>query len=257
MLRKFAAALVATALIGGPAFAQSNGTSGAMPAAPATQTAPAAPMASTPAAEPSVKTTTAAKHTAKHVRHHASRSKKSSASHQVRHAKPKTVDELRAGMLAVHKNLPFTLACGSKAYDALSAEAQKLGVADAAKVVAAGYCAGGGYVLEQARAGADFKALVVFHGTNPNPVVAGTPCNIKGRVLAIHGSADPVTPKPMMDAFEDELTKAKVDWQVMMFGPPAVHSFCDPTAKGPATQYDEKLCRKAYMLMRDFFAETL
>ena len=74
--------------------------------------------------------------------------------------------------------------------------------------------------LEQARAGADFKALVVFHVTNPNPVVAGTPCNIKGRVLAIHGSADPVTPKPMMDAFEDELTKAKVDWQVMMFGPP-------------------------------------
>ena len=66
-------------------------------------------------------------------------------------ARPKTVDELRAGMLAVHKNLPFTLACGGKAYDALSAEAQKLGVADAGKVVAVGYCAGGGYV---ARTGA-------------------------------------------------------------------------------------------------------
>ena len=104
---------------------------------------------------------------------------------------------------------------------------------------------------------ADFKALVVFHVTNPNPVAAGTACNIKGRVLAIHGRADPVTPKPMMDALEDELSKAKVDWQIMMFGPPAVHSFCDPTAKGPATQYDEKLCRKAYMLMRDFFGETL
>ena len=59
---------------------------------------------------------------------------------------------------------------------------------------------------------------MVFHVTNPNPVVAGTPCNIKGRVLAIHGSADPVTPKPKMDAFEEELTQAKVDWQVMMFG---------------------------------------
>ena len=41
-------------------------------------------------------------------------------------AKPKTVDELRAGMLAVHNNLPFTLACGGKAYEALSAEAQML-----------------------------------------------------------------------------------------------------------------------------------
>jgi dienelactone hydrolase len=172
-------------------------------------------------------------------------------------AKQKTVDDLRAGMLAVHKDLPFTLSCGAAAYDALLSEVQKLGVADISRKAAIGYCAGGGYALEQARAGADFEALVVFHVTNPNPVVAGTPCNIKGRVLAIHGRVDPVTPKPMMDALEEELSKAKVDWQVMMFGPPAVHSFCDPTAKGPATQYDEKLCRKSYMLMRDFFAESL
>ncbi len=171
-------------------------------------------------------------------------------------AKPKAVEDLRAGMLAVHNSLPFTLGCGGKAYTTLSAEAQKLGVVDGAKVTAIGYCAGGGYALEQARAGADFKAVVVFHVTNPNPVVPGTPCNVKGRVLAIHGSADPVTPKPMMDALEDELTKAKVDWQVMMFGG-AVHSFCDPTANAGPTRYDEKLCRKSYMLMRDFFAETL
>jgi dienelactone hydrolase len=170
-------------------------------------------------------------------------------------AKPKTVDDLRAGMLAVHKNLPFTLSCGGKAYDTLFAEAQKLGLVDSAKIAGIGYCAGGGYVLEQARAGANFEAVVVFHVTNPNPVVAGTPCNINGRVLALHGSADPVTPKPMMDAFEAELTEANVDWQVMMFGG-AVHSFCDPTAHAGPTRYDEKLCRKSYMLMRDFFAET-
>ncbi|MGA8495319.1 MAG: dienelactone hydrolase family protein [Xanthobacteraceae bacterium] len=169
--------------------------------------------------------------------------------------RPKTVDDLRAGMLAVHKNLPFTIACGGAAYDALLGEADKLGLVDTGKKVAIGYCAGGGYVLEQARAGADFKAVVVFHVTNPNPVVAGTPCNIKGRVLAIHGSADPVTPKPMMDAFEEEMTNAKIDWQVMMFGG-AVHSFCDPTVSAGALRYDEKLCRKSYMLMRDFFTET-
>jgi dienelactone hydrolase len=170
--------------------------------------------------------------------------------------KPKTPEQLRAGMLAVHKDLPFTVACGGKAYDVLLAEADKLGVADTAKKAAIGYCAGGGFALEQARAGADFKAVVVFHVTNPNPVVPGTPCNIKGRVLAIHGSADPITPKPMMDAFEEEMTKAEVDWQVMMFGG-AVHSFCDPTANAGPTRYDAKLCRKSYMLMRDFFAETL
>lgn len=171
-------------------------------------------------------------------------------------AKPKTVDELRAGMLAVHKDLPFTLSCGAAAYDALLGEAHKLGVVGAGKQAAIGYCAGGGYALEQARAGADFGAVVVFHVTNPNPVVAGTPCNIKGRVLVVHGSADPITPKPMMERLEDELTRAGVDWQVMMFGG-AVHSFCDPTANAGSTRYDANLCRKSYMLMRDFFAETL
>jgi dienelactone hydrolase len=170
--------------------------------------------------------------------------------------KPKTREQLAAGMRAVHDDLAFTLACGGKACGTLLAEAGRLGLVDAARTAAIGYCAGGGFALEQARAGADFKAVVVFHVTNPNPAVAGTPCNIKGRVLAIHGSADPVTPKPMMDAFEAELTNAKVDWQVMMFGG-AVHSFCDPTANAGPTRYDEKLCRKSYMLMRDFFAETL
>jgi dienelactone hydrolase len=170
--------------------------------------------------------------------------------------KPKTQQELAAGMRAVHDDLAFTIACGRKAYDTLFAESDRLGLVDPTKKAAIGYCAGGGYALEQARAGADFKAVVVFHVTNPNPVVAGTPCNIKGRVLAMHGSADPVTPKPMIDALQDELTKAGVDWQVMMFGG-AVHSFCDPTANAGPTRYDEKLCRKSYMLMRDFFDESL
>jgi dienelactone hydrolase len=171
--------------------------------------------------------------------------------------KPKTEADLRAGMLAVHKDRDFTIACGGKAYDTLLGEANKLGLLEAGKTAAIGYCAGGGYALEQARAGAPFKATVVFHVTNPNPVVPGTPCNIKGRVLAIHGRADPITPKAKMDALEEELTKAKVDWHIVTFGR-GVHSFCDPTASNPAaTQYDDKLCRTSYMLMRDFFAETL
>ncbi|HZT51056.1 MAG TPA: dienelactone hydrolase family protein [Stellaceae bacterium] len=170
-------------------------------------------------------------------------------------AKPKTYNDLMAASSAVHKDLRFTLACGGRAHDALLAETAKLGVADTGRKYAIGYCFGGGLALEQARAGADFKALVVFHVTYPNPVEPNTPCNIKGRVLAIHGSADPVTPKPAMDALQDELTAAKVDWQVMMFGG-AVHSFCDPTANAGPTRYDEKLCRKSYAMMRDFFQET-
>ena len=170
---------------------------------------------------------------------------------------PKTRDELGVNMRAVHNDLAFTVACGNAAYKALMAEADKRGLIDPGKNAAVGFCAGGGFVLEQARAGADFKATVVFHVTNPNPVVPGTPCNIKGRVLAVHGRADPVTPKAKMDALEDELTQAKIDWHIVTFGR-GVHSFCDHTANHPpGALYDEKLCRTSFMLMRDFFGETL
>lgn len=170
-------------------------------------------------------------------------------------ATPKTPQDLAAGMRRVHDDLAFTLACGGKAYATLIAEAIRLGLVDAGKVAAVGYCAGGGIALEQARSGADFKAVIVLHVTNPNPVEPGTRCNIKGRVLAIHGSADPVTPKPMIDALEQELTDAKVDWELVMFGG-AVHSFCDPTASAGPTRYDARLCRKSYAMMRDFLAES-
>jgi dienelactone hydrolase len=171
-------------------------------------------------------------------------------------AKPKTQQDLMAAAGALRKDVPFIVAGGGKAFDTLSAEAEKLGLIDPSKRAAIGYCIGGGVALEQARAGADFKGVVVFHVTAPNPVVPGTACNIKGRVLAIHGSADPVTPKPAIDALEQELSDAKIDWQLTMFGH-AVHSFCDPTANAGPTRYDEKLCRKSYALMREFFAETL
>jgi hypothetical protein len=36
-----------------------------------------------------------------------------------------------------------------------------------------------------------------------------------------------------------------------------VHSFCDPTATASPSLYDEKLCRRSYQLMHEFFAETL
>ncbi|HEY4141170.1 MAG TPA: dienelactone hydrolase family protein [Pseudolabrys sp.] len=134
--------------------------------------------------------------------------------------------------------------CGGTAYDTLFAEANKRGLVEAGKTVAAGYCAGAGFMLEQACAGADFKAVVAFHVTNPNPAVIGTPCNIKGRVLAVHGSSDAVTPKSKVDALAEELTLAKIDWQVMFIG-------------GMAHGLDEKNGRKAYMLMHDFFTETL
>jgi len=169
--------------------------------------------------------------------------------------KEKTVDDLMKSSRAVRNDLRFLLGCAGAADKALTAEAAKRGLIDPAKKGNIGFCIGGGFALEQARAGADAKGTVVFHVTLPNPVDTAAKPDIKGRVLAIHGSADPVTPKPQMDALEEELTAAKVDWQVMMFGH-AVHSFCNKEANTESQQYDEKLCDQSYRMMRDFFAET-
>lgn len=162
-------------------------------------------------------------------------------------------------MLKVHKDLNFTLACGSTAYRTLLAVAEKRGLVDtAASRFSVGYCAGGGFLVEQARAGEDFDAVVVFHITNPGPVVPGTPARFKGRVMAIHGADDPATPKAMMHEFEHELEAAGVDWQTVMFGG-ARHAFCVPSARkfeAMGTRYDEKLCQRSYRMMHDFFAET-
>jgi hypothetical protein len=102
MLRKFAAALIATTLIAGPAFAaQSTGTAGTAPAtAPVT-----APVATAPAsAAATVKTTKTVHHTVKHDRKHLARGKngiktgsKSGTMHLARHVKPAKTHQANTG----------------------------------------------------------------------------------------------------------------------------------------------------------------
>ncbi|MGE0253536.1 MAG: dienelactone hydrolase family protein [Alphaproteobacteria bacterium] len=167
----------------------------------------------------------------------------------------KSFDDLMKSSRAVRNDLDFLLGCGTAAYAALTAEADRRGLIDPARRGAIGYCIGGGFALEQARAGADFQGTVVFHVTLPNPIAPSVKPAIKGRVLALHGSADTVTPKPQMDALAEELTEEGVDWQIMMFGH-ALHSFCDKGVNNAIQRYDEKLKDQSYRMMRDFFAET-
>lgn len=171
-------------------------------------------------------------------------------------AREKDFDELMKVSREVRADLPHLLGCGAKADQALTAAADELGVIDPAMKGAIGYCIGGGFVLEQARAGAAFKGTVVFHVTIPNPVDAGAKPDFKGRILVFHGSADPVTPREQVKALEAELTEANADWQVMMYGH-ASHSFCDVGMFNELQRYDEKLCNQSYRMMRDFFSETL
>ena len=85
------------------------------------------------------------------------------------------------------------------ALETLRAESRKRGIGDLSRQAAAGFCFGGGNVLELARTGADVKAVVCLHGDllTPIPAKAG---EIKAAVCVLHGSVDPVVPKKDRDA---------------------------------------------------------
>ena len=98
---------------------------------------------------------------------------------------------------------------------------------------------------------------MVFHVTNPNPLDASRPSNIKGSVLLLHGSVDPVTALSSIRAIEAEMDSTKVHWQTAIWSG-ACHSFTDVAAKDPGRgMYDATLDRRSNALAQEFFAEML
>lgn len=127
---------------------------------------------------------------------------------------------------------------------------------DTSRLAAIGYCFGGTTVLELARSGADLKGVVSFHGNldTPRPEDAK---HIRGKVLALHGGDDPHVPPAEVAAFQEEMRRAGIDWQMAIYGG-AVHSFTNREAgndpsKGVA--YNEKADRRSWEAMKSFFAE--
>lgn len=127
---------------------------------------------------------------------------------------------------------------------------------DPTKLGAIGYCFGGATALELARGGYELDGVVSFHGAleTPMPAKAG---QVKAKVLACHGAADPFVPPPEVAAFEKEMTDAGVDWQLNAYGG-AVHSFTNPQAnnKSGGTAYDPAADRRSWEAMKAFFAEV-
>lgn len=127
---------------------------------------------------------------------------------------------------------------------------------DDSKIAAMGFCFGGLCVLDLARAGADLKGVVSFHG------LLGAPDNleansIKAKVLALHGHDDPMGPVEQVLAFEQEMTKAGADWQLHTYGH-TMHAFTNPKANDPAfgTVYQVNADKRSWLAMKNFLAEV-
>lgn len=118
---------------------------------------------------------------------------------------------------------------------------------DPDKLGAIGYCFGGMTVLELARSGANVAGVVSFHGNLDTPADTSS---IHTKVLVLHGAEDPVVPPAQVAAFENEMRKANVDWQLNVYSG-AAHNFTNPNS--PA--YNRQVDRRSFEAMKAFFRE--
>jgi dienelactone hydrolase len=114
-----------------------------------------------------------------------------------------------------------------------------------------GYCFGGAAVLEMARAGADMKGFVSFHGGLTTP--AGQDYSrTKGDMLILHGTADSNITMEHFAALATELENAKVSHEMTTYSG-APHAF---TVFG-SESYREDADRKSWSRFLHFLEETL
>ena len=130
---------------------------------------------------------------------------------------------------------------------------------DNGKIAAIGYCIGGTVALELARSGAEVKGVVGFH-SGLDTLRPGDAKDIKGKVLVCIGADDPIIGPDARQAFIEEMTAGKVDWQLHLYGG-VVHSFtnkeADSRGKPDVLRYSESADSRSFKSLLDFLAEVL
>ncbi len=124
------------------------------------------------------------------------------------------------------------------------------------EIVIIGYCFGGLGAIEAARVNMPVKGIISFHGSYGRDASRDIQ-NIKPKMLILHGADDPNAPQEELIAFQDELRKAKADWQINYYGN-AVHAFTEPSAgndnsKGAA--YNAEADKRSWQAMLQFLNE--
>src|SRR5690606_32923007 len=131
--------------------------------------------------------------------------------------------------------------------------------ADAGNIAIIGYCFGGTGAIEAAQANMPVRGIVSFHGGLGKDETRSSSDKIVPKVLILHGADDPYVPQKDILAFQDEMRKAKADWQMIYYAD-AVHAFTEISAgtdnsKGAA--YNEVADRRSWEHMKLFLQEIL
>jgi dienelactone hydrolase len=121
---------------------------------------------------------------------------------------------------------------------------------DPTKIAAVGYCFGGTTGIELIETGAPIVGYISVHGAFNN-FTAERAKNIKGRVLILHGSEDPVAPMEQVNALVSQLRDAKVNFELNLYSGSA-HGFTHPQNPSEVRADDEYK-----VAMARFFKEVL
>jgi dienelactone hydrolase len=127
--------------------------------------------------------------------------------------------------------------------------------ADIKQIAAIGFCFGGLCVLDLARHTDKIRGVVSFHGLL-NPPEQPANRSIDSKILVLHGYDDPMVPPAQVEDFAREMTKAKADWQIHMYGH-TQHAFTNPQAHDfdLGTVYNEHTAQRAFLAMQNFLTE--
>lgn len=128
---------------------------------------------------------------------------------------------------------------------------------DSARLGALGFCFGGTAVLEGARGGLPFKAVASFHG-GAKPFVPTAKGAVSGKVLVLHGGADPHVTMEDVGTCVKDFEAAGADYGIQVYAH-AVHAFTNPGAgndpsKGVA--YDAKAEKASFATFHRLLEES-
>jgi dienelactone hydrolase len=146
---------------------------------------------------------------------------------------PKTVPEMMDTIAVYDKDRALMRARAVAGFDVLKAQP----MVDPAKLASVGYCFGGTTGMELIETGAPLLGFISVHGAfrDFSPEAAK---NIKGRVLILHGTEDPVAPMDEVNTVISQLRAAKVDFEVNLYSG-AAHGFTKPQNPSEVRADDE------------------
>jgi dienelactone hydrolase len=136
------------------------------------------------------------------------------------------------------------------------AELKLLAGVDAKKLGAIGFCAGGKCVLDLARAGADIKGGVSFHGVYDAPPFPNA--KITAKLLICDGWNDQLCLPAAKVALCEELTASGVDWQFISYSDTGHGFTADNMPLNPEKTFgfQPDTNRRSWKAMTDFLAEA-